>query len=77
MLCVEWWRQDRSTWIIGPRLRVMQNKKHAKEKKWGAVVVIRAFREKKRNKKKKERKRHKKWTESHLYYSLVKQNRTC
>lgn len=46
MLCVEWWRQDRSTWIIGPRLRVMQNKKHAKEKKMG-VVVIRAFREKK------------------------------
>lgn len=57
MLCVEWWRQGRSTWIIGPRLRVMQNKKHAKEKKWGAVVVIRAFREKKEKAQEKKRKK--------------------
>lgn len=67
MLCVEWWRQDRSTWIIGPRLRVMQNKKHAKEKKWGAVVVIRAFREKKRNKKKKKKEKDIKNGQNHIY----------
>lgn len=53
MLCVEWRRQDRRTWIIGPRLRVMQEYAACRREEWkekkGTATVMRVVYAKKIN----------------------------